>query len=231
MNPPVFAFPLEVVTVPIGDLTLQIRCLRSRDMFASATVVTQRDLYAYVLWESAVGLSNRLAAETSLTVGKRVLELGAGVGLPGLVAQALGGQVTQTDYQVDSLTLCQWNAQQNGLQTNIFQGDWRQWSHAPRYDLIIAADILYETALHYYIERIFHRNLMPGGTIWLADPGRPQALDFVVHLEEHGWQVTIETHSIVPRLSGDPNPLTPSRDGAVEVTLFQLTRGKGVNAG
>ena len=226
MNPPVFAFPLEVVTVPIGDLTLQIRCLRSRDMFASATVVTQRDLYAYVLWESAVGLSNRLAAETSLTVGKRVLELGAGVGLPGLVAQALGGQVTQTDYQVDSLTLCQWNAHENGVTTEIFQADWRRWQHPLRYHLILAADILYDESLHYYLERIFHRNLQPGGRILLADPGRPQALNFAVHLEEHGWQVAIDTHHVIPQLGGNANPLTPSHAGTVAVTLYEAWREK-----
>lgn len=224
MNPPAFEFPLNSVRVPIGEREWQIRCLRSRDMFAAGYLTKQTDLYGFVLWESAVALGERLVEEPSLVQGRRVLELGAGVGLPGLVAQGLGGQVTQTDYQVDSLTLCQWNAQQNGLATETFQGDWRHWQHPSRYHLILAADILYDTSLHYYVERIFHRNLLPGGRILLADPGRPQALDFAVHLEEHGWQVAIDTRHVIPQLSGDANPLTPSHQGAVAVTLYEAWR-------
>lgn len=224
MNPPSFNFPLETISVPIGERSWQIRCLRSRDMFLAASATMQRDLYGFVLWESAIGLSERLVAEAELVRGKRILELGTGVGLPGQVAAGLGGEVAQTDYQVDSLTLCQWNATQNGVTPTIFQADWRQWQHSARYDLIIAADILYEEALHFYIERILHRNLAPGGRVLLADPGRPQALAFMVHLEEHGWQIVIETHHVVPQLSGDANPLTPSHEGTVEVTLFLAQR-------
>jgi predicted nicotinamide N-methyase len=225
MNPPAFNFPLDTVTVPIGDQSWQIRCLRSRDMFFATNPTQQSDLYGFVLWESAIALGERLVEDPALVCGKRVLELGAGVGLPGLVAQRFGGAVAQTDYQADSLTLCQWNAHQNGLVTEFFQADWRRWQHATLYDLIIAADILYDQALHFYVERIFHRNLAPGGRILLADPGRPQALDFAIHLEEHGWQIEIDTHHIVPQLSGDANPLTPSNDGAVVVTLYEAWRG------
>ena len=225
MNPPAFSFPVETINVPMGGDSWAITCLRSRDIFAATNRVSQRDLYAFVLWESPLGYANICWHITSLYSRNECLELGAGVGLPGMVAQRLGGQIAQTDYQLDSLTLCQWNAKQNNIATEIFQADWRQWPHTSRYDLIIAADILYDEVFHYYIERIFYRNLAVGGQILLADPGRQQALDFVVHLEEHGWHVGIDTQYIIPQLNGDANPLTPSRYGAVEVTIFTLTRG------
>lgn len=224
MNPPAFEFPLDTVTVPVGEQCWQIRCLRSRDLFAAGHVTKQHDLYGFILWESAVALAEWLAAEPAIVRGKQVLELGAGVGLPGVVAQRLGGTVTQTDYQVDSLTLCQWNVLQNKLATTIFQADWRHWQHNVRYDTILAADILYDQSLHYYVERILHRNLLPGGRVLLADPGRSQALDFVVQLEEHGWQVAIHTQQTVPQLSGDANPLTPSHEGVVAVTVYEVWR-------
>lgn len=226
LNPPAFQFPLETVAIPIGDRLWQIRSLRSRDIFLATQSTAQRDLYGFVLWESAIGLSEQLVAQPALVRDKAILELGAGVGLPGIVAQSLGGHVSQTDYHHDSLTLCQWNGGQNGVHTTIFQGDWTQWQHTPRYDLIIAADILYEEALHFYIERILHRNLRANGQLLFADPGRPQALDFMLYLEAHGWQVSIDTARVIPQRSGDPNPLTPSQDGAVAVTLYGARKAR-----
>lgn len=224
INPPAFQFPLATATVPVGERSWQIRSLRSRDIFFATNTAAQQDLYGFVLWESAIGLSERLIEQPDLVRDKRVLELGAGVGLPGLVAQSLGGHVAQTDYQMDSLMLCEWNGMQNGITTEIFQGNWQQWHHSVRYDLLIAADILYDEALHFYIERILHRNLFPMGRVLFADPGRPQALDFMLQLEAHGWQVSIDTAHVVPQQSGDSNPLTPSHDGAVEVTLYMAQR-------
>ncbi len=224
INPPSFAFPLDTVAVTIGDRVWQILCLQSRDLIAATRQREQRDLYGFILWESAIALSMWLDKSPTLVRNKQILELGAGVGLTGLVAQGAGGAVTQTDYQLDSLTLCQWNAQQNQVTTEILQADWRRWQHTTRYDLILAADILYEEALHYYIERILHRNLTPAGKVLLADPGRAQAWAFVVHLEEHGWQVEIHTQAVVAQQGGDANPLTPSNDGTVVVTLYEAWR-------
>ena len=56
--------------------------------------------YGFLLWEASVALARKLAANPSLVAGKRVLELGAGVGLaPGIVARSLGAEVWQTDHQ------------------------------------------------------------------------------------------------------------------------------------
>lgn len=224
MNPPSFAFPTETVTVPLGNRDWYIDCLRRRDMFLKTNPMQQPDLYGFILWESAIGLSERLVEQMDLVTGKQVLELGAGVGLPGIVGQSLGAEVTQTDYQAESLALCRWNATQNQIATATFQADWQQWQHALRYDLILGTDVIYDQTYYFYLERIFHRNLVPGGRILLADPGRPQALEFVIHLEEHGWQVDFHTQQVVPGLIGDANPLTPSHEGAVEVTIYLIQR-------
>lgn len=186
--------PLETTVLSIDDNTWQITCVRSRAGLAADGEHVERDLYGFLLWEAAIGLAHHVTDHAKQIHHKQVLELGAGVGLPGLVAQRLGATVRQTDYQADALTLAQWNAQQNGIDgIETFLADWRAWRHLPRYDLILGADILYDATLHFYLEGIFRKNLLPGGRLWLSDPGRPQALDFAVQLEAHGWRIDLQT--------------------------------------
>ncbi len=206
--------PLETVTVVIGEQRWQITCVRSRAGLATDSDHLEHDLYGFLLWESAVGLATKLTQQAAQVQGKQVLELGAGVGLPGLVARNLGAHVRQTDYQADALALAEWNAQQNGITSiETFLADWRTWRHPSRYDLILGADILYDASLHFYLESIFRKNLLPGGRLLLTDPGRPQALDFAVQLEAHGWHIELQTVA-VPALQANECNTT------VEVTLL-----------
>jgi len=206
--------PLETGTVGIGAQRWQITCVRSRAGLATDGNHREHDLYGFLLWESAVGLATALTQQAVQVQGKQVLELGAGVGLPGLVARSLGAHVRQTDYQADALALAEWNARQNDITgIEIFLADWRTWRHSPRYDLILGADILYDATLHFYLEAIFRKNLLPGGRLWLADPGRPQALDFAVQLEAHGWRLDLQTMAI-PALQANESNTT------VEITLL-----------
>ena len=53
--------------------------------------------YGIVLWPAAIALAHEIASRQ--VAGMRVLELGAGTGLPGIVAASLGAHVVQTDKQ------------------------------------------------------------------------------------------------------------------------------------
>ena len=206
--------PLETVALAIGERSWQLTCVRSRAGLAADADHLEHDLYGFLLWESAIGLAQQVHEQAETMRGQQVLELGAGVGLPGLVAHSVGATVRQTDYQANALALTQWNAQQNGIdRIETFLADWRAWRHPQRYDLMLGADILYDASLHFYLEAIFRRNLAPGGRLWLADPGRPQALDFAVQLEAHGWHIEIQTLTVAALR---PERTTPT----VDVTLL-----------
>jgi predicted nicotinamide N-methyase len=189
--------PLETVSVPMGGRTWHITTVQNQDDLLAVADQLEHIPYGYLLWESAIGLAQLLLEQYPLLTGKRILELGCGVGLPGLVAAHLGAEVWQTDHEQNALMLAAVNAQQNGV-TNVqqFAADWRTWKHPARYDLLLGADILYERAMHPFLEAIFRNNLAPHGRLLLSDPSRPQALDFVAALEKRDWCFDIEMQTI-----------------------------------
>jgi predicted nicotinamide N-methyase len=189
-------YPLVDTEIVVAGRRWTITAVKDQDALVDS-VETEEDLqhfpYGLLLWASAVGLTERLWEQPGLVVGKKVLELGAGVGLPGMVAQALGGHVTQTDYQRPALSVAQVNGSQNGVAGIEYRvADWRRFDLPDPCDVIIGSDILYERTLHYELSHLIPRVLKPGGTVLISDPMRPQAMEFIDHMEREGWQFTME---------------------------------------
>src|SRR5947208_3356118 len=72
--------------------------------------------------------------------GLRVLELGAGLGLPSLAAALRGADVLATDWAEDAVALLQANAARNGI---ALRSELARWDEPARYgtgwDLVLAA--------------------------------------------------------------------------------------------
>ncbi|HYW06215.1 MAG TPA: methyltransferase domain-containing protein [Longimicrobium sp.] len=146
--------------------------------------------YGIVLWPAAIALAHEVAARGDALAGKRVLELGAGTGLPGIVAASLGARVVQTDRQELAMDVCRRNAERNGVTAIEHRlADWTEWDDAEHYDLIIGSDILYGDAMHPHLRHIFETNLAPGGVILLSDPFRAPSLALLEAMEAGGWKV------------------------------------------
>ncbi|MBK8878607.1 MAG: hypothetical protein IPN74_08700 [Haliscomenobacter sp.] len=86
----------------------------------------ERIPYWAELWPSAVALSRYLLETYPSLEGKNVLELGCGLGLPGIVAGLLGAEVTLTDYLPEPLGFARRNWEQNLSRPARFELlDWR----------------------------------------------------------------------------------------------------------
>jgi methyltransferase-like protein 23 len=190
---------LSLTTVVVAGRRWRVWCVERQDDLLTLSERFAHPPYGLLLWESAVALAQRLAEAPEIVANKRVLELGAGVGLPGLVARTLGAQVWQTDQLEEALDTAELNARENGVAgIQRFLGDWTRWSNTSQYDVILGADILYETTVQPAVASILDSNLVPGGRMLLADPGRPQALEFLAKLEDEGQRFEVSVRTVSP---------------------------------
>jgi methyltransferase-like protein 23 len=161
--------------------------------------------YGVALWPAAIALAHELASRADSFHGKRVLELGAGTGLPGIIAASLGAQVTQTDYHADALSLCRHNGARNQVESIEYRlADWTAWSDTERYDWILGSDILYGEALQAPLRRIFETNLAVGGRVLLADPFRRVSLQLLEGMEADGWMISLSKWMIGAEIAARP---------------------------
>lgn len=153
--------------------------------------------YGLVLWPAAIALGHEIAGRGPRLRGARVLELGAGTGLPGIVASAFGARVTQTERHEAALSLCRSNGDRNRVAGIEYRaGDWVHWDDTSRYDWIVGADIIYAESTQAHLRRIFETNLAAGGRILLSDPYRLSSVRFLETLDRHGWNVTMAKWTI-----------------------------------
>jgi len=123
------------------------------------------------LWPMSLALARWVRASLLVAPGARVLEVGCGLGLVGIVGALRGASVTMTDIETDALEWSAHNARLNGAEAAVERFDWNdepRWSEG--FDLMVASDVLYEPASHRPLARLIARLGCPAV---LADPLRP----------------------------------------------------------
>jgi predicted nicotinamide N-methyase len=141
------------------------------------------------LWPSGLALAQYLA--TLDLAGKRVLELGCGLALPSFAAAAAGAHVLATDWAPECIELVGFNTAANGLDVDTSVLDWKKPTNlcAVRYDLVVAADVLYEERNADPLLVLLDAAVSAAGAALIADPGRRHAPAFLERAQAEGWSV------------------------------------------
>ncbi|MCI5146555.1 MAG: methyltransferase domain-containing protein, partial [Candidatus Electrothrix sp. AR3] len=109
--------------------------------------------------------------------GTKVLELGAGLGAPGLTAAALGWSVTLTDYEKIILDFARVSAAASKIDNIRFELlDWLAPPKMEQYDLILAAEVLFREEFFEPLLAIMRQALKPDGVIYFAHDSKRNSL-------------------------------------------------------
>jgi predicted nicotinamide N-methyase len=128
------------------------------------------------LWPAARMLAKVILRE-NWTPGTEALEIGCGLGLPGIVALSVGLNVTFSDYDACALRFAADNARLNGHdQFRTMQLDWRHPPDDLRMPVLLASDLIYELAIVAPVVAFIKKVLLPGGLCLLTDQDRVPSL-------------------------------------------------------
>ena len=191
--PPGAASDVVEETVALGGRT--VRMLRPRDgdavldeLLAEDDPEEERLPFWTQLWPSGTALARAVTGRP--LAGRRVLELGCGLGLVSVAAALAGADVLAVDRSPEAVTFAAANAARNGatVATAVCAFDQPEplLAEAP-WDLVLAADVLYEQRNIPVLLWLLPRLVAPGGEAWLADPGRNGLDKFLSGADATGW--------------------------------------------
>uniref|UniRef100_UPI00225A7440 class I SAM-dependent methyltransferase n=1 Tax=Dyella silvatica TaxID=2992128 RepID=UPI00225A7440 len=170
--------------------------LSDLQQFADPHRLAARSGISSALWSlfGQVWPSGRVLAEAMSVYkieGKRILELGCGLGLSSLVLQRRLANVTATDHHPLAELFLRRNAVQNAL-PHIAYRDLR-WeipdTELGLFDLIIGSDVLYESGHADTLAQLMLRHAKPDTEILITDPGRGNSAAFTRALAGQGYGV------------------------------------------
>ncbi len=115
------------------------------------------------------------------------LEIGCGLGLPGIAALSRGVNVVFSDYDASALKFAARNAKLNGFSNfKTLQLDWRRPPEGLKYSVILASDLIYEVRNLEPLIQFVQRGLTPDGFCLLSDVDRKPAQAFREALANSG---------------------------------------------
>lgn len=190
-------YPTKTRTLKISDKVFVLEEIRDLDeaidlICNEMTEEEQLDPFAEdlcpyfgVLWPSSIALSEFIGEHPELVKGKKVLELGCGLGLPSLISSHLGGDVLATDYHPDVEEYYLRNCRHSSVKSSYMRLNWREGTEdIGKFDTVIGSDVLYESKHSREVALGLIRFLKPGGRILLSDPLRPYLQGFLAAMRE-----------------------------------------------
>ncbi len=161
------------------------------------------------IWEAAVVMAHFMARSKPVA-DQKVLEIGAGLGVAGIVASAFGHDVTITDYKDEILDFVRVSSAVNGCTPICTTLDWNNPSELGLFDTIIGSEVLFHEKFFDPLLDVFARYLAPGGTIYLAHDARRKSVRPFLERCKERYEIAAQKQTL------------RSDDETIEVVLVRL---------
>jgi len=148
------------------------------------------------LWDAAMVLAYVLGSQKNVA-GKTLLELGAGLGAPGLAAATAGYDVTISDYEDIIMDFQRVSAAASGLKGIQFAHlDWLDPPELGPFDVLIGAEILFREEFFLPLLNILKKYLKHDGMIFLAHDASRQSLPKFLQIAQNDFDIALKKQTI-----------------------------------
>jgi predicted nicotinamide N-methyase len=164
-------YETETISIKIGNKPFSFLTPKNLEKLLDASDELNQFPLWVKIWESSLILIDYLVNQNRSS--KRLLDLGAGLGAIGIIAEAYGYQVTATENDPHAQQFLTANAYINKSQgINIQKLNWLKPEITGKFDIIVGSELVYKESDFKALVAFFQKHLLPGGEILLANESR-----------------------------------------------------------
>ncbi|HEY9053058.1 MAG TPA: 50S ribosomal protein L11 methyltransferase [Gammaproteobacteria bacterium] len=196
-------YQLKHETITVNHIDYLIRSLKDRQQFHDHEQRAEALGISSATWPlfGVVWPSSRVLASTVCMFelkGKRVLEIGCGLGLSSIVLHKMGIDITASDYHPLAKEFLDENILANKmLPIKFLTGNWETENPLlGNFDLIIGSDILYEPAHAESVSRFINDHSGINVEVIIVDPNRGNRSSFTKKMTALGYSHHFERFDV-----------------------------------
>lgn len=189
-------YSTRLLTVRVDGHDYRIRALSDLQQFSDPQGLAELAGISSALWSlfGQVWPAGRVLAQAMSqfdVAGKRVLELGCGLGLASLVLHRRQADITASDHHPLAEEFLAHNVGLNGLpKLRYLDLDWNlPQPSLGEFDLVIASDVLYERGHAEQLATLLASHMRPSAEVLITDPGRGNSGAFTTAMKKQGYSV------------------------------------------
>ena len=191
-------------TIEFDDVDIHVRTLRDKQQYADPQEVASDLGISSASWPlfGVIWLSGEVLAHLMLTYeveGKKILEVGCGIGLASLVLNHRLADITATDHHPEAEAFLKENVKLNkGTEIPFIRAAWDdKGTGLGGFDLIIGSDLLYERDHAELLSGFINRHSKVHCNVIIVDPGRGHSASFSKNMLDSGYALNKTTSSRV----------------------------------